>query len=178
VIAGTIFQDTRKPLRTCFTAIWRITTQKNGASAMGLRQILGLKSYTTAWTWLHKIRTAMVNPNRTKLSGMIEVDETYIGGEEHGGKRGRGTSNKSLVVLAVELPEGKSQRGRVRMKVIQDASKKSLQGFIKENVEPGSTVITDGWSSYASISESGYMQVEFRESLKLPTKRTCCHTFT
>jgi transposase-like protein len=159
VIAGTIFQDTRKPLRTWFTAIWWVTTQKNGASAMGLRQILGLKSYTTAWTWLHKIRTAMVNPNRTKLSGTIEVDETYIGGEEHEGKRGRGTSNKSLVVLAVELLEGKNQLGRVRMKVIRDASKKSLQGFIKETVDPGSTVITDGWSGYASINESGYMQV-------------------
>lgn len=160
VIAGTIFQDTRKPLRTWFTAIWWVTTQKNGASASGLQQVLGLGSYKTAWTWLHKIRTAMVNPNRTKLSGVVEVDETYIGGEEEvGSKRGRGTENKSLVVLGVELLEGRNQLGRVRMQVVPDASKKSLQGFIKESVEPGSTVITDGWSSYKSINESGYTHI-------------------
>jgi transposase-like protein len=141
VIAGTMFQDTRKPLRNWFTAIWWVTTQKNGASAAGLQQILGLGSYQTAWTWLHKIRTAMVNPNRAKLS---EVDDCYIGGDEHDGKRGRGTKNKSLVVIAVELLEGKNQLGRVRMKVVPDMTKKSLQGFIKENIEPGSTVVTDG----------------------------------
>jgi len=156
VIAGTIFQDTRKSLRTWFTAIWWMTTQKNGASASGLQQILGLGSYKTAWTWLHKIRTAMVNPNRAKLSATVEVDETYIGGEEHDDKRGRGTSNKSLVVVAVELQGGRNQLGRVRMKVVPDASKKSLQGFIQENVEAGSTVITDGWSSYASLGKNGY----------------------
>jgi transposase-like protein len=160
VIAGTIFQDTRTPLKTWFNAIWWVTTQKNGASAMGLRQILGLKSYTTAWTWLHKIRTAMVNPNRTKLGGMVEADECYIGGEEHEGKRGRGaTGNKSLVVIGVELLEGKNQLGRVRMKVISDASGNSLGGFIKENVEPGSTVITDGWKGFSPVGKSGYTHV-------------------
>jgi transposase-like protein len=159
VIAGTIFQDTRKSLRNWFTAIWWVTTQKNGASAAGLQQVLGLGSYQTAWTWLHKIRTAMVNPNRINLSGRIEVDECYIGGEEHGGKRGRGTENKSLVVIGVEILQGKNHMGRVRMKVVTDMSKESLQGFIKENVEPGSTIITDGWSSYASIGKSGYSHV-------------------
>jgi transposase-like protein len=156
VIAGTIFQDTRKSLKIWFTAIWWVTTQKNGASAMGLQRVLGLKSYTTAWTWLHKIRKAMVNPNRSKLSGIVEVDESYIGGEEHDGKRGRGTENKSLVVIGVELFKGKNQLGRVRIEVVPDASADSLQGFIKENVETGSTVITDGWSSYNFIGRSGY----------------------
>ena len=156
VIAGTIFQDTRTPLKTWFTAIWWVTTQKNGASALGLQRVLGLKSYTTAWTWLQKIRTAMVNPNRTKLSGTVEVDECYIGDEEHDGKRGRGTENKSIVVIGVELLKGKNQLGRVRMKVVPDVSGESLQGFIKDNVESGSTVITDGWSSFASIGKSGY----------------------
>lgn len=157
VIAGTIFQDTRKPLKVWFTAIWWVTTQKNGASAVGLQRVLGLKSYTTAWTWLHKIRTAMVNPNRLPLNGRVEVDETYIGGEEIGGKRGRGSENKSLVVIAVELLDGKNQYGRARMKVVPDASKDSLQGFIKENVELGSTVITDGWPSYTSLPQEGYL---------------------
>jgi transposase-like protein len=159
VIAGTIFQDTRKPLKDWFTAIWWVTTQKNGASAMGLQRVLGLKSYETAWAWLHKIRTAMVNPNRLKLSGRVEVDEAYIGGEETGGKRGRGTENKTLVAIAVEILEGKNQYGRVRMSVVPDASKESLQGFVKENVEPNSTVVTDGWASYASLPKAGYQHV-------------------
>jgi len=159
VIAGTIFQDTRKPLRNWFTAIWWVTTQKNGASAAGLQQVLGLGSYQTAWTWLHKIRSAMVNPNRTKLTRIVEVDECYIGGVEHDGKRGRGTDNKSIVVIGVELLEGKNQMGRVRMKVVPDVSGNSLVGFIKENVEPGSTVITDGWSGFASVGTSGYTHV-------------------
>ena len=124
---------------------------------MGLQRILGLKSYTTAWTWLHKIRTAMVNPNRTKLSGTVEVDECYIGGEENDGKRGRGTDNKTLVVLGVELLEGKNQLGRIRMKVVPDASAESLQGFVTENVDPGSTVITDGWSGFSSLGKKGYV---------------------
>jgi len=146
-------------LKTWFTAIWWVTTQKSGASAKGLQQILGLKSYTSAWTWLHKIRTAMVHPSRTMLSGTVEVDECYVGGEEHDGKRGRGTENKSLVVIAVELLEGKNQLGRVRMKVVPDASGESLIGFIKENVEQGSTVITDGWTGFASVRPNGYTHV-------------------
>ena len=150
VTAGTIFQDTRKPLRDLFTAIWWITTQKNGASAKGLQQVLGLGSYQTAWTWLHKIRTAMVNPNRTPLSDNVEVDETYIGGEEHG-KRGRGAGNKSLVIIGVELLGEKNQLGRVRMQVVSDASGKSLVDFIEANIKKGSTVITDGWSGYSSV---------------------------
>jgi transposase-like protein/Zn ribbon nucleic-acid-binding protein len=158
MIAGTIFQDTRTPLKTWFTAIWWVTTQKNGASAMGLQQILGLKSYKTAWTWLHKIRKAMVYPNRSKLSGTIEVDEAYIGGEETGGKTGRGTGNKTLVAVAVELHD-KKQLGRTRLEIIPDASKKSLQRFIRNNVEEGSTIISDGWRSYASISSVGYKHV-------------------
>jgi len=160
VTAGTIFQDTRKPLRNWFTAIWWVTTQKNGASAAGLQQILGLGSYQTAWTWLHKIRTAMVNPNRTKLSGTVEVDECYIGGVEHDGKRGRGTENKSIVVVGVELLEGRNQLGRTRMMVVPDVSGESLvEKFVKENVEPGSTVITDGWSGFNSLGANGYTRV-------------------
>ena len=165
VIAGTVFQDTRKPLREWFIAIWWMTTQKNGASASGLQQVLGLRSYQTAWTWLHKIRTAMVNPYRAKLSGDVEVDEVYIGGQETDGKRGRGTENKILVVKAVELvakvpgKKGRRTMGRTRIEVVNDASKESLQGFIKNNIEVGSTVITYGWSSYASVSNVGYTHI-------------------
>jgi transposase-like protein len=98
----------------------------------------------------------MVNPNRTMLVGTVEVDEIYIGGEEHGGKRGRGTENKSLVVIGVELLEGKNQLGRCRMQVIPDASGASLSGFIEVNVERGSVIITDGWNGYLPVVEKGF----------------------
>ena len=158
VIAGTIFQDTKTPLKSWFTAIWWVTTQKNGASAIGLQRVLGLKSYKTAWTWLHKIRRAMVYPNRSKLSGTVEVDEAYIGGEEHGGKTGRGTENKVLVAVAIELQD-KRKLGRARLTVISDASKESLHKFIKDNINKDSTIISDGWKSYASISSEGYKHI-------------------
>jgi len=153
VTAGTIFQDTRKSIRTWFIAIWWITTQKNGASAQGLQQVLGLKSYQTAWTWLHKIRTAMVNPNRSRLSGTVEVDETLIGGIAEG-KRGRGAENKVLVAVAVEYEEKKL--GRCRMCIIQDASSDSLHHFIMENIQTGSNLLTDGWNGYNGIEKKGY----------------------
>lgn len=153
IIAGTIFQDTRKPLMDWFIAIWWITTQKQGASAEGLKQILGLRSDQTAWTWLHKIRKAMVNPNRSKLSGTIEVDETFIGSETTG-KRGRGAENKVLVAVAVEL-DGK-KLGRCRIGIVSDASSDSLHSFIIENTETGSHIITDGWSGYCGIEKKGY----------------------
>lgn len=156
VIAGTIFQDTRKPLMDWFIAMWWITTQKQGASAEGLKQILGLRSDQTAWTWLHKIRKAMVNPKRSKLSGVIEVDETFIGGEATG-KRGRGAEKKVLVAVAAELDGNKL--GRCRMSIITDASSNSLHPFIGENVAKGSTIITDGWSGYSGIDLKGYSRL-------------------
>jgi len=87
--AGTIFQDTRKPLVTWFRAMWYVTSQKNGASALGLQRVLGLGSYETAWTWLHKLRRAMVRPDRDRLKGWIEVDETHVGGMERASQGGK-----------------------------------------------------------------------------------------
>ena len=87
--AGTIFQDTRKPLRMWFMAMWYVTNQKNGVSALGLQRVLGLGSYETAWTWLHKLRRAMVRPGWDSLSGTVEVDETYVGGVEQGRMAGK-----------------------------------------------------------------------------------------
>jgi len=182
VIAGTIFQDTRTPLKTWFIAIWWITTQKNGASAEGLRQVLGLKSDETAWVWLHKIRKAMVRCDRTKLSGMVEVDETYIGGEEHGGSTGRGTGNKVLVAIALELKEYTNKRGhvlrkpgRVRLAVIPDASGESLKPFVMSNIEKGSEIITDGWSGYSFVKSSGYKHTVVVQSKKKPDDNPLPH---
>ena len=157
VIAGTVFQDTRKPMKEWFTAIWWVTTQKNGASAMGLRRVLGLKSYTTAWTWLQKIRKAMVFPDRTRLCGTVEVDECHIGGGQSGGMRGRGAGGKSIVAVGVEVKEGKSRLGRARMAVVPDVSAGSLvETFVKGNVEPGARVVTDGWHGYCPLGAGGY----------------------
>ncbi|MBU2854899.1 IS1595 family transposase [Acidithiobacillus ferriphilus] len=151
--AGTVFQDTRKPLRTWFLAMWFITSQKNGVSALGLQRVLGLGSYETAWTWMHKLRRAMVRPGRDLLTGEIEIDETYVGGTEEG-KRGREIEKKSIVVVAAE----KNGRGigRVRLKHIKDVSAKSLLGFIRETVEPSATIHTDGWRGYSGLPAAGY----------------------
>jgi transposase-like protein len=120
VIAGTIFQDTHKPLTLWFRAIWYVTSQKNGTSALNLQRILGLGSYETAWTWLHKLRRAMVRQGRDKLNGAVEVDEAFIGAPGKGGKRGRGAENKVLLAVAVEISDKKI--GRIRMGVIDSAS--------------------------------------------------------
>jgi transposase-like protein len=153
VIAGTIFEGTRKPLAIWFRAIWWVVSQKNGASALGLKRVLGLGSYETAWTWLHKIRRAMVRPGRDRLSGRIEVDETYLGGLEEG-VRGRQTFKKALVAVAAQ--ENGKAIGRIRMFRIPDASGESLLSFITQSVEPGSTIYTDGWEGYSGLEANGY----------------------
>ena len=153
VTAGTIFQDTRKPLVQWFRAMWWVTSQKNGASALGLQRVLGLGSYKTAWTWLHKLRRAMVRPGRDRLTGRIEIDETFVGGLEEG-VHGRQTETKALVAIAVE--EGDTGIGRIRMHRIADASAESLESFIAENIELGSVIHTDGWPSYGGVAAKGY----------------------
>lgn len=161
VTAGTIFHDTRKPLRLWFEAMWHITSQKYGANALGLQRVLGLGSYHTAWRWLHRLRRAMVRPGREKLSGVVEVDETYIGGERSG-KRGRGAEGKQLVIVAVEdkgLPEATGRGiGRIRLGHVADASAESLCRFIQENVVEGSTIRTDGWSGYEPLARTSFQQ--------------------
>lgn len=169
VTSGTIFHQTRKPLRVWFEAMWHVTNQKFGANALGLQRVLGLGSYNTAWQWLHRLRRAMVRPGRERLMGLVEVDETYIGGERPG-KRGRGADNKMLVAVAVEdisiLPGKVKGMGRIRLSRIPDASGDTLRSFLAENVEPGSQVRTDGWMGYAPITIDGYDHVTV-ESRKL-----------
>lgn len=149
VTAGTIFQDTHKPLRLWFLTMWFITSQKNGVSALGLQRVLGIGSYRTAWTWLHKLRRAMVRPGR--LCGEVEVDETYIGAPEEGVC---GRQTKAIVAIALEK-DGQGF-GRVRLRLVGDVSADSLMSFVRSAVEPGSVVQTDGWPSYNGLKDAGY----------------------
>ena len=134
--------------------MWWVTTQKTGASALGLQRVLGLNRYETAWTWLHKMRRAMVRPGRDLLAGTVEVDESYLGGLEEG-LRGRKLGNKALIAVAAQQ-DGRGI-GRIRMKRIRDASGESLLPFVKECIEPGSVVHTDGWLGYSGLEKAGYV---------------------
>lgn len=154
VTAGTIFHGTRKPLRLWFQAAWWLTAQKNGASALGLQRLLGLGQYKTAWTWLHKLRRAMVRPGRDRLRGCVEVDETYVGGPASGAYGRQLGSRQSLVLVAAE--ESGAGIGRIRLRRVADASAASLEAFVQEAVEPGSVVRTDGWPGYVRLPSLGY----------------------
>jgi transposase-like protein len=151
--AGTILDKTRTPLTTWFEAAWHVTTAKNGLSAKTLERTLGTR-YRVAWALLQRFRVAMVRCERERLSGNVEVDETLVGGVEHGGKRGRGTA-KSIVAIAVEVLDPKGF-GRVRMRHIPDASGSNLMSFVCDAIAPGATVRTDGWGGYNDLPEHGY----------------------
>jgi transposase-like protein len=154
VMAGTIFERTRMPLRLWFRAIWWITSQKNGVSALGLQRVLGLGCYRTAWICLHKLRYAMVRPGRDKLSGQVEVDETYLGGLEEG-VIGRKIEKKALIAVGAE--ENGKGIGRIRMCRVKDASAASLHPFTVNNIESGSVIHTDGWEGYSGLDKQGYL---------------------
>ncbi len=153
VTAGTIFQDSHQLLTTWFRAMWWITNQKTGLSGLGLQRLLGLGSYRTAWMMLHKLRSAMVRPGRDRLSGTVEVDESYVGGIEEG-VRGRQTEKKSIIVVAAQ--EDGMGIGRIRMCQVDDASSASLHSFVNISVEPGSTIRTDDWTGYHGLETKGY----------------------
>jgi transposase-like protein len=155
VTAGTILQDIRKPLRLWLQAMWHVTNQKYGASALGLQRALGLGSYQAAWTWLHKLRRAMVRPFRDRLSGLVEVDETFIGGIEEGARAtSRGSIMKAPVAIACEVVDARI--GRSRLAHLADTTARSLTTFVKASVEPHSTVRTDAWRGYRRLGERGY----------------------
>jgi transposase-like protein len=152
-MAGTIFQDSHQPLRVWFRMIWQLTGQKSGASALGLQRILGLRSYQTAWTMLHKLRRAMVRPGRDHLTGRVEVDETQIGGVTRG-RKGRGNPGKALVVIAAQ-EDGKGI-GRIRMARIPDGSAENLHAFVGNVIALKSQIHTDGWKPYQGLEALGY----------------------
>jgi transposase-like protein len=156
VTAGTIFDRTRTPLTVWFAACWHFATGKDGISALSLGRMLEIGSYQTAWATLHRIRSVLVRPGRDRLTGKVQVDETYIGGHEPGLPGGRAQGKKTLTGIAVEVREPKGF-GRCRMAPLTDLSSPALHTFVNDHVEPGSVVITDGWTGYLGLTELGYM---------------------
>jgi hypothetical protein len=155
VTAGTMFDRRRTPLTVWFEACWMFASQKDGMSALSLQRSLEIGSYPTAWAMLHRLRSVLVRPGRDRLTGTVEVDETYIGGEEPGLRGGRAKGKKALVGVAVEVKEPRGY-GRARMAILADGSAASLHPFVTEHVEPGTRVITDGWQGYRGIDKLGY----------------------
>ena len=156
VTAGTIFDRTRTPLTVWFNACWLFATGKDGISALSLKRTLEIGSYQTAWAMLHRLRSVLVRRGRDRLAGMVEVDETYIGGEQPGLAGGRARGKKVLTGIAVEVREPKGL-GRCRMLPLADASAASLHPFVTDHVEPGATVFTDGWQGYHGLEKLGYV---------------------
>jgi transposase-like protein len=155
--AGTVMHGTQKPLSYWFKAMWWFTSRKSGVNAVNLKDLLGLGSYQTAWTWFHKLRRCTIRQGRERLSGRVEVDEFYIGGQKPG-KRGRGSNGKTIVVAAVE--KSALHYGRIRLQVIPDCSGPVLKAFIDENIVPGSTVVTDGWKGYYALDPKKYDHIQ------------------
>ena len=157
ITLGTIFEQSNKPLSLWYRTIWLMVSQKSGVSAVSVKNIMGFGSYQTAWTWLHKLRKLTVSPDRDRLKGKVEIDETLLGGYKEG-KRGRGAEGKILIAIAVEIFE--KGTGRVRLNIIPNAKRSSLKNFIEKNVEAGSKIVTDGWKSYLKIEGYKHTVVE------------------
>jgi transposase-like protein len=155
VTAGTIFHGSRLPFRSWFAAIWYVVNQKQGVSALGLQHVLEFGSYQTAWAWLHKLRRAMVLPGRELLSGVVEVDESYVGARRTGAG-GRRAAGKAIVAIAVE---GDEVPERVRMRRIPNVTKDTLTDFVLDSVARGSEVRTDGWQGYFDIGRYRFSHV-------------------
>jgi len=155
VTAGTLFDRRRTPLTVWFEACWLFASGKDGMSALSLQRSLEIGSYATAWAMLHRLRSVLVRPGRDRLTGTVEVDETYVGGEEPGLRGGRAKGKKALVGVAVEVFEPRGF-GRARMAILSDGSSATLHPFITAHVEPGARVITDGWQGYRGIDQLGY----------------------
>lgn len=151
VTADTIFHRSRLPLRTWFRIVWWATNQKSGLSALGLQRMLGLGSYQTAWTCLQKLRRAMIRPDREKLNGPIELDETYVGGHRRGGKY---KENKASVLIAAEI--NGAGIGRIRVRQIRKDATGAMLNFVEQSVAPGAIILTDGQQAFAMLRPLGF----------------------
>lgn len=160
VTAGTIFDKTRTRLRVWLAAAWYLTNQKQGVSALGLQRVLGLGSYQTAWTMLHRFRRAMVRPERDRLKGQVELDETYLCISDKDApipdaQRKRRKSRTHQVVIAVELLQPRGL-GRIRLRRIDNDSAEQVVPFVQDNIEPAAEVRTDGSAAYRELKDLGY----------------------
>jgi hypothetical protein len=154
VTAGTVMHGTRMPLQLWFWAAYLVATHHPGISAVQLQRQLGIGCHETAWMMPHKLRRAMVAPEREPLKGKVEVDEFFQGGLEEGLRGGRQRGKKALVGVAIEV-RGRGS-GRVRLQVLPDASGDSLGAFVKATTATGAIVHSDAWSGYASLRKLGY----------------------
>jgi transposase-like protein len=154
VTAGTVMHGTRTPLRVWFWAAYLVATHHPGISAKQLQRQLGLSRYETAWLILHKLRRAMVAPERESLGREVEIDEFFLGGLEEGLEGGRQHGKKVLVGAAIEV-RGRGS-GRLRLQVLPDATGASLVAFATATVAPGAIVHTDGWRGYNGLAKHGY----------------------
>jgi len=154
VTAGTVMHKTRTPLTLWFWAAYLVATHTPGMSALQLQRQLGIGRYETAWLMLHKLRRAMVAPERQPLMSEVEVDEGLLGGRNHELRGGRQRDGKALVGVAVEVRGAGS--GRLRLRVLPDASGDSLHAFVADNVAPATTVHTDGWEGYNCLAAAGF----------------------
>jgi hypothetical protein len=152
--AGTIFHRSHTPLSTWFAAIWFVTSQKNGVSAQGLQDVLGFRSYETAWAWLHKLRRAMVRPERELLGGVVELDQSFLGGRSKG--RQGGSSEKAPITIAVERLEH-GHLGRVRLELADKRGGTDMIDFACEVIATGATIHTDGALMFARLVDKGYL---------------------
>ncbi len=157
VTAGTIFHRSHTPLSTWFAAVWLVTSQKNGVSAQGLQDALGFCSYETAWAWLHKLRRAMVRPDREQLGGgadiVVELDQSFLGGKSAG--RLGGSSDKVPITIAVERTS-RGRLGRVRLEVADKVGGLDMLDFATQVIVPGATVRTDGARMFTRLAGLGY----------------------
>ena len=154
--AGTVLHRSKLPLTAWFTAAYLMTSLKPGISALQLQGQLGLTRFETAWFLLHKLRRAMVNPDRTQLSGTVEVDETWIGGKQAGLKGGRQRKGRKAIEVVVAVERREKSLGRLQLEIIRDDGSETLYDFIKRNVEPGSLIVSDAWQGYSGIEPEIY----------------------
>jgi transposase-like protein len=145
---------TRLPLRTWFWAAYLVSTFHPGISAKQLQRQLGIGCHETAWAMLHKLRGAMVAPERELLKDEVEIDEFWLGGYEEGLKGSRQRGKKALVGIVIEVRGHGS--GRLRLQVLTDPSGPSLLAMTKATTAPGAIVHTDGWQGYNVLAKHGY----------------------
>jgi transposase-like protein len=164
--AGTVLHRTKIPLTQWFWAAYLMTTDKRGISALLLQRQLGLSCYETAWMLLHKFRRAMVNVAREPLHGEVEVDETWIGGEQAGLRGSRQLKGRRAALVLVAVERRGRGTGRVRMKAIPDFKSSTMIPFLHENVSPGSTIYTDGFKSFCGLTEAGFRHIARTQPLR------------